>query len=411
MQAFFVLGREPRLSIAEIASVYGSRIKKYSFLSEDILIAEMDSFDPHEAALKLGGSVKYGFAEHFEGTDEARLKGLIANRIIEQVKKNQTARGQSPYGPGTVPVATATSDRVTFSISGYNHFSGKTFGFEIKSLLQKEGYGVRLATSKEPNMSAAAVVQAKLLTKGVDIIISRDGNSTWFGITADVQPYEDQSHRDYDRPARDQVRGMMPVQLARTLLNLALPNPAPESVFLDPFCGEGTVLMEAALLGVKNIIGADIDAHAIEDTRKNLEWLEREIPKLSPLTSNLYLRDARKTPQMPRIDAVVTEPYLGEPTLKPLTQGEVSSRHKNLSGLYADAIRPIANALKKDGILIFTLPAFKCGNKFLPFPKEGLLPVSMEAVALPGPGQEKENLIYKRADQFVGREILIARKK
>lgn len=46
-------------------------------------------------------------------------------------------------------------------------------------------------------------------------------------------------------------------------------------VILDPFCGSGTILTEAMLINYKNLIGADISPKAINDTKKNIEWIIR----------------------------------------------------------------------------------------------------------------------------------------
>ncbi len=45
---------------------------------------------------------------------------------------------------------------------------------------------------------------------------------------------------------------------------------------LDPFCGSGTILQEAMLLGFKNIYGSDKDKRAIANSKENINWLKKE---------------------------------------------------------------------------------------------------------------------------------------
>src|SRR5690606_4224587 len=59
------------------------------------------------------------------------------------------------------------------------------------------------------------------------------------------------ARRDQGRPKRDAFVGMLPPKLALLMLNLAAGGLDPEKSHrvLDPFCGTGVVLQEAALQG------------------------------------------------------------------------------------------------------------------------------------------------------------------
>ncbi len=62
-------------------------------------------------------------------------------------------------------------------------------------------------------------------------------------------------------------------RIARAMVNLAHPHPPDRRLMLvDPFCGTGGVLIEAALLGV-GAIGSDLDEEMVSGTERNLEWL------------------------------------------------------------------------------------------------------------------------------------------
>ena len=84
--------------------------------------------------------------------------------------------------------------------------------------------------------------------------------------TEAVQPFEQFSARDFGRPGRDDLSGMLPPKLAIIMINLA--QTPLNSILLDPFCGSGTILSEAVLLGYTNLIGTDISEKAIADSKK-----------------------------------------------------------------------------------------------------------------------------------------------
>ena len=45
-----------------------------------------------------------------------------------------------------------------------------------------------------------------------------------------------------------------------------------EMIFLDPFCGSGTLCVAAKQLGFGNVIGSDAKEHLIEKSRRNARW-------------------------------------------------------------------------------------------------------------------------------------------
>jgi len=92
----------------------------------------------------------------------------------------------------------------------------------------------------------------------------------------------------------------MPSKMARCMVNLA--HAKPEAVLLDPFCGTGTSLIEAAFIGCR-AVGVDAQHRMILGTKKNLAYFGIE-------AEGLVLGDSRKIPLV-RVDAVVTDPPYG----------------------------------------------------------------------------------------------------
>ncbi|NWG10192.1 N-6 DNA methylase [Candidatus Bathyarchaeota archaeon] len=92
----------------------------------------------------------------------------------------------------------------------------------------------------------------------------------------------------------------MTAKLARCMVNLAKPK-AGELVF-DPFCGTGSMLVEAALIGCQ-VLGQDIQKRMVKGTRRNLAFFN-----IKP--EGLIVADA-KNPPITTVDCVVTDPPYG----------------------------------------------------------------------------------------------------
>jgi putative methyltransferase (TIGR01177 family) len=92
----------------------------------------------------------------------------------------------------------------------------------------------------------------------------------------------------------------IPARTARCLVNLS--GIRPGQSLLDPFCGTGSVLIEAALLGAE-VYGSDVGWPLVRGTRRNLEHYG--------LDGRVERRDVRESAAWGRVfDAIVTDvPY------------------------------------------------------------------------------------------------------
>src|SRR5690606_572214 len=137
---------------------------------------------------------------------------------------------------------------------------------------------------------------------------------------------------DRQRPSVDAVSGVLPPKVARMLINIGNDTKKDSITFLDPFCGSGTILMEALLLGYDSV-GFDISVKAIEDSTKNLNWLKQKYPVTTPVS--LYQADSSEVKPkdlgLKPVDLIVTEGYLGPSTFD---QSQLSVIIKELKELY-----------------------------------------------------------------------------
>ncbi|MCW4053780.1 MAG: THUMP domain-containing protein [Candidatus Bathyarchaeota archaeon] len=112
----------------------------------------------------------------------------------------------------------------------------------------------------------------------------------------------------------------MPSKLARCMVNLSRAKAG--ELVLDPFCGTGSVMVEAGFVGCR-VLGFDIQRRMAEGTRRNLEHFGVD-------AEGLVIADSRKLPLV-RIDRVVTDPPYGKSattmksTTKRLVEGVFAS--------------------------------------------------------------------------------------
>jgi len=198
---------------------------------------------------------------------------------------------------------------------------------------------------------------------------------------------------------------MLPPKLAMMMLNLATQKK--DSIILDPFCGSGTILTEAILLGYKNLIGSDISQTAVNDTMRNIEWLKNTFKindnnlKINVFQSDIF--DITKKIDNDTIDAIVAETYLGKPLKGNETKSMIESQATELKMLYVNTFTRFKKMLKPGGIIVFIIPRFHYKEDWITIDCEKdilKLGFSNEPI-LP----EHKNLLYWRPGQHVGREI------
>jgi len=212
----FILGRNEELSIAEIKAV----VKPGEFeVGDGFLVYRIqEKIDAEKLLDRLGGTIKIAqvFAKKINQSD-------IINQILSSVEKDK---------------------KVFFGFSQYRSDQNiNRLANNIKKELKEKGSSSRWVTSKEKQLSSVIVKKNKLLTQGAEIIITKN----YIAKTLAVQEFEGYSHRDYGRPVRDTVSGTLPPKLAKMMINLAQVDQSAK--ILDPFCGSGTILQEALLLG------------------------------------------------------------------------------------------------------------------------------------------------------------------
>jgi tRNA G10 N-methylase Trm11 len=405
MEYFFILGNNPALSAAEIAAVLRPETS-YTLADRGVLLAETPATDPKILIKRLGGTIKIGEVislcptKKFETLKEEIYK-VLDDHYSQRVEKNKYCFGFSYYGPSYPDI--------------------KKIGMESKGHLKKMGVSARFVVSREKNLSSVMVEQNNLLSGGAEIVLIERPEGIVIGRTLAVQDFKGLESRDFKRPSRDDQSGMLPPKLAQIMLNLSRKIPCHCDceigegkkcpTILDPFCGSGTVLQEAALMGVEKLIGSDISPKAVSDTEANMEWLKENWQSIAGDWQFLNLPAQELSKKIPQksIDAVVTEPYLGP------QRGwhDIGQTILELEALYSEALAEFRKILKEDGCVVMVWPVFAptAGHG------AGFLSPSISGwkISEPLPPDLKEKfkisprntIIYGREEQKVWREIVV----
>ncbi len=404
MTYFFILGNNPTLSIAEIINVLSKQIVKIEKFSSEVLLIKLSGkVSVLELQNQLGGTIKIG--QIVDQVDLNSFSDLI-NKVWQFLPKNLS---NLYFGLSTYYLGDQKRD-ISRKL--------KKAALEVKARFKKQGVGCRWVESKEKVLSSVILQKNKLLSRGTEIVFLIDNNKCYTGKTLSCQSFKDYALRDFGRPARAIKRGMIPPKLGQIMLNLSRDSgfSLEKTLILDPFCGSGTILQEALLMGFKSIIGTDKDKRTIINAQKNLEWLVQKIKQ--PLKGvRIFYSDARKISKKIRaksVGAIVTEPYLGP--LK-FSSSEYSFIVRELGQLYLLAFEQFSRILKTNRRVVIIFPIFKIENKqhFLPILDK--LKNQGWQVQPPIPHSllknpvikitKRESIIYSRTDQRVLREIFI----
>ncbi len=129
----------------------------------------------------------------------------------------------------------------------------------------------------------------------------------------------------------------MDPRIARAMINLT---GLTKGSLLDPFCGTGALLKEAAELGFR-CYGSDISEDMVRGAKKNLAFFG--------LRAVLRKADATKLKSIwhKKFDAIVTDPPYGIST---------SLFNKNMKELYTKSLRSMKSVLKPGGCVVIAVP-------------------------------------------------------
>jgi tRNA G10 N-methylase Trm11 len=339
--------------------------------------------------------------------------------------------------------------KITLGISAYGFDTTPSevqkTGIVLKQKLKKsQGGSLRLIPNPDVALNTATSHHNKLglSANKVELLVVRARNGRVLVAESNgAQNITALALRDQGRPKRDAFVGMLPPKLAQIMINLAVPasrpsqtlglngalvsesfplNPSAENVplkadvsakaeqqpkrILDPFCGTGVVLQEAALMGYA-VYGTDLAEKMIDYSQTNLKWLADT--HHVHIDAQLEAGDAMSATWKPPVDAVVCEGYLGQPFSAPPSPSKRDEVRKNCNYIMSGFLKNIAGQIEPGTPLCVAIPAWKDTNGTFTH-----LPLINELEKLGYTRYQFKNvsndeLLYYREDQVVARELLV----
>ncbi len=380
-----ILGRQPALGMAELEQLHGGA--NVSWFSEGSAVIKTDDFSIDF----LGGTQKAGRVIAELPSGDWRKVSL---QIVQHYKKEWAS----------------FDGKLTLGISAYDFKVSardvQKTGIILKQKLKESGVSLRLIPNTDATLNSATSHHNKLglSNNKVELIVIKGGNGkVIIAESIGAQNITSLAKRDQGRPKRDAFVGMLPPKLAQIMINLARPT-SKSGRILDPFCGTGVVLQEAALMHYP-VYGTDLSEKMIRYSRDNLNWLQDAYHS----TFDWYLHegDAMDAKWQQPVDSIVCEGYLGQPFSAPPSPAKLEQVRGNCNHIMSTFLKNIASQIQPGTPLCVGVPAWKdkSGN-FTHLPlvsqveKLGFTQVSFKNI-------DTRELLYHREDQVVARELLV----
>ncbi len=379
------------LGVAELERKFGGN--NVSLINSTTALVSTDYLDVSD----LGGTLKAGLVlDSFSARSWSDVSQKVIRIFLDRFSgyEGKITLGISEYGLGVSPRDV------------------QKVGITLKQRLKSSPASLRLIPNQDSALSSATSHHNKLglsENKVEIIIISGKGGKTYIAQSVGAQNITAYAKRDQGRPKRDAFVGMLPPKLAQIIINLAvgqIVGSKPPTI-LDPFCGTGVILQEAALMGY-SVYGTDLAEKMIRYTRDNLNWLEDMLRH--KVDWYLHEGDAMTTQWRQPIAAIAAEGYLGQPFSAPPSPAKLVEVRDNCNHIVSTFLKNLGQQIPSGTPVCLAVPAWKkTDGTFTHLPlidtiaQLGFKPHEFHNVAA-------RELLYYREDQVVARELLVLTK-
>ena len=377
-ELIFQLGTARELCLAELQALF----PEVKLLGRQVaLIKVSDQTDEQQLQARLGGTVKIAkvMAHLPKDTDENGLAKFVANYLLS-----------------------LGSEKVYFAVGELerDHLPAVDI-IAIKKMLEERKLKVRFSAGSRHGAGAALLLHRQKLT---EVLIVNSEEEIVVARTMVVQDIDEWTRRDRGKPYADHKKGMLPPKLARIMINLAGVSSKNDIIehnlsIYDPFCGTGTILLEAALDGYR-LFGSDLDVKAVIGAKENLEWLAKEYQL--KLESKILVKDVTQVHQQDlgqKIDLLVTEPFLGKQTPQ---ASQLQGIFRGLGKMYWGAFRNWSKILNDGAKVVIVFPVVQADNG-----REFNLDSLLDKLKTLRYNKQSQKLIYARPQAIVKREICV----
>lgn len=376
MPKFLILfGNTALLSKLEFEALYpGLKLQAlekqlFAFTSEEDLVDEMIN--------ALGGTVKiFAIVKEFETS-------IKNEELIEEIVALLLSQSNEPY----------------FTFSQIGKGQREISNADIKDLIKENGKKARYFSAE---LSESALLSHKTAATEILSYKLQEEDKLLLAQVKSVQDIDDWTKRDRSKPYADRKKGMLPPKVARMMVNIALglwqQRNQGQPLLYDPFCGTGTVLLEAGMRNL-DVCGSDIDQNAVFGTRDNLEWFKQEYGK--SIQSKVFYGDASHLDLnnfTRKIDLLVTEPFLGKQTP---SDHELANVFRGLEKMYLGSFKSFAQVLNNGAVLAIVFPRVETPKRT--YSLDGLI----DKLKTKGYNLLVDPVLYAREGARVARQICL----
>lgn len=372
----FLLGNTPALSVAEIKAVFSEA----ELVQEHETILKMVVEKPLAPAIidSLGGTVKIFSVLKKYSTHPASFVAELHDVILDECAREKT-------------------NKVTFALAelGRDHLPALELA-TVKNELIASGLKVRYVEGSRHGLSSAVLSHKKVQ----EYAVVQTSVAIYLTRTLAVQNIDTWTFKDRSKPFANRKKGMLPPKLARIMVNLATGGaPQPNAYLYDPFCGTGTILIEALESGIP-VIGSDMDGESVAGARQNTEWFKEERGLTTP--AHVFQSDVARAvlPLREKITYLVTEPFLGRQTPQP---DQLSGIFKGLEKMYIGAFKNWRNLLVPGARIVCIFPCIQ--KSHTPGYPDVNLHKLIDKLAEIGYTTTSETVVYHRPQAVISREI------
>lgn len=318
-----------KLSVLEACTVLGRSVQRAEAPSERVSVLHVDHLQPDRLA---------------------ELSGV--HKCAPLVSTVDSASGD--LGKLTRLMTSFLEEKSNVSLSAYDIGEDEYEDFVrsmLDSLREAGLKKVRLLRPKGNELLSEQVLSREAL----DVIAFPYHSGYGLGPTAWVPDSASMRARGTGRPVPHPDIALSP-RLARTLVNLA--GLEPGQTVLDPFCGSGTILVEAYAKSLR-CLGLDSRASRVQEARENLHWSVGGVTDRGYDIRKGDARDLSRVLRGTRVDAVVTEPLL-LPHLdaRPRTS-TAKAMIEESARVYNDALASMAGSIRPEGRIVVVVPVIQ----------------------------------------------------
>ena len=262
----YIFGRNPELSLAEIIARYN--VNHTSPIIKELTPKGIIIENEKHISIKNCGAV----------LKKCKIIAVfLKNSPISEIKPILESHINGEY----------IIDKSNWGISSYNeeYSHNATLNPQTLHLLAKKGFksiGIKKAYFIPPMegniLTPQKLLRKKIIDEGIEFILWYRRNDIILCQTEEVINVDSFAKRAKERPHK-RLLLLLGLALARTMVNLVSIEKNNHNLpIYDPFCGMGSIVQEAYILGLQ-AMGSDIDKSCVIRSKENLNWISQTLGK------------------------------------------------------------------------------------------------------------------------------------